>query len=54
MFFKRNMADTNIQRVIEKWIRSEWMPATYGEDFFPGRVQFINGSKFAFDTVNVN
>jgi hypothetical protein len=46
------MANTRIQMEIEKWIRTEWMPRKFKQEFRALRVQLNTGGHFDFDAVN--
>jgi hypothetical protein len=46
------MANTQVQLEVEKWIRSEWMPKKFGQNFTPKHMQLITGGYFDFDAVN--
>lgn len=46
------MADTRVQLKVEDWVRTEWMPKQYGQDFFRERITLSSGGVFDFDAVN--
>lgn len=46
------MADTRVQLEVEDWVRSEWMPATFGMTFRRERLTLRSGGKFDFDAVS--
>lgn len=48
------MADTRVQRSVEEWVRSEWMPRQYGHDFMRKRVTLSPGGHFEFGAVSAD
>lgn len=48
------MADTRIQLEIERWIRTQWLPANYGQEFVPRRLCLSTGGYFDFDAVSAD
>ncbi len=48
------MADTRVQLETEDWVRTQWMPTQYGQDFYRDRVKLSSGGVFDFDAVSVD
>lgn len=48
------MANTHIQKQVEEWIRQEWMPKHYHQDFSEEDVSLCSGGTFTFDAVSVD
>jgi DUF2075 family protein len=46
------MADTTVQRKVEKWIREEFLPKKLGQHFQEAKVPLIWGGSFNFDAVS--
>ncbi len=46
------MADTRVQIEVEDWVRREWMPAKFGQQFLRERVRLSPGGVFDFDAVS--
>jgi len=46
------MADTRVQLEVEDWVRREWMPKRFGQQFFRERVPLSPGGVFDFDAVS--
>ncbi|WAC05326.1 MAG: hypothetical protein OS112_01470 [Methanoregula sp.] len=46
------MADTTVQREVERWIRKYWMPDHFKEDFETKKLKLSSGGDFKFDAVN--
>lgn len=46
------MADTRIQLEIERWIRTQWLPVKYGQQFQPKGLTLRCGGTFQFDAVS--
>lgn len=48
------MADTRVQVEVEDWVRREWMPQHFGQQFFRERVKLSSGGFFDFDAVSAD
>jgi hypothetical protein len=48
------MADTRTQLLVEEWIRSNWLPRIYGQQFKPEHLKLITGGYFDFDAVSLD
>ncbi len=48
------MADTSVQRMVEAWVRGEWMPRQYGQDFTREQVSLRPGGHFSFAAVSAD
>jgi len=48
------MADTRTQLVVEEWIRSNWLPRKYGQQFKPEHLQLNTHGYFDFDAVSLD
>lgn len=48
------MADTRCQAECEDWVRQEWMPGRFGQQFRRDRVRLISGGVYAFDAVSAD
>jgi|SRR3989304_7036171 len=46
------MANTNVQRKVEDWVRKEWMNKSYGKNFYRDRIKLSSGGVFEFDAVS--
>lgn len=46
------MANTRIQNEVEKYIRENWMPKTFGQNFHSERLPLSSGGHFDFDAVS--
>ena len=46
------MANTNVQRKVEDWVRKEWMKKFYGKNFYRDRIKLSSGGVFEFDAVS--
>ncbi len=46
------MADTRVQLEVEDWVRREWLPKQFGEQFSRERLRLAPGGVFEFDAVN--
>lgn len=46
------MADTRVQLKVEDWVRREWLPKKYGQEFRPARLRLSAGGFFDFDAVS--
>src|SRR3972149_10056146 len=46
------MANTNVQRKVEDWVRKEWMKKSYGKNFYRDRIKLSSGGVFEFDAVS--
>ena len=46
------MADTRVQSEAEDWVRTQWMPAQFGRDFYRERIRLTSGGMFDFDAVS--
>lgn len=46
------MADTRVQRGIERWVRETWLRRRYRRPFSAQTVRLISGGTFAFDAVS--
>ena len=40
------MANTNVQRNVEDWVRKEWMNKSYGKNFYRDRIKLSSGGVF--------
>ena len=48
------MADTRIQAQVEDWIRKDWMPGKFGQQFRRERMRLSSGGVFDFDAVSTD
>lgn len=48
------MADTRVQLEAEDWVRREWMPQKFGQQFFRERVRLSPGGVCDFDAVSAD
>jgi len=48
------MADTSVQREVERWLREHWLPEKYGQPFVPRELRLSSGGTFEFDAVSQN
>ena len=48
------MADTRVQLEVEDWVRREWMPPKFGQNFFRERVPLTSGGYFDADAVSAD
>ena len=48
------MADTRVQVEVEDWVRRNWLPHEYGQQFHRERVDLEWGGKFDFDAVSAD
>lgn len=48
------MADTRCQAECEDWVRQEWMPEQFGQEFRRDRVKLTSGGVYAFDAVSAD
>jgi len=48
------MADTRVQLEVEDWVRREWMPGVFGQQFFRERVRLSSGGVCDFDAVSAD
>ena len=46
------MADTSVQLQVEDWVRREWLPKKYNQQFRPERLRLSAGGVFDFDAVS--
>jgi hypothetical protein len=46
------MANTHTQIEIERWIRTQWMPKYFNQEFMAQRLQLNTGGHFDFDAVS--
>ncbi len=46
------MADTRVQTTVEDWVRREWMPTAFGQQFRRERLLLSSGGRFDFDAVS--
>ena len=46
------MADTRAQGKVEAWVRNEWLPREFGQQFLKAKIQLSSGGKFEFDAVS--
>lgn len=46
------MADTPVQLEVEDWVRTAWMPSTFGQRFRRERLPLRSGGNFDFDAVS--
>ena len=46
------MADTSVQREVERWLRENWLPAKYGQRFSARPLRLSSGGSFDFDGVS--
>jgi hypothetical protein len=46
------MADTRVQRSIERWVRDTWLRRKYRQPFSAGSVRLASGGTFGFDAVS--
>ncbi|HEV8440634.1 MAG TPA: hypothetical protein VGT40_21300 [Methylomirabilota bacterium] len=48
------MVDTRVQLEVEDWVRREWMPPKFGQQFFRERVRLTSGGVCDFDAVSAD
>ena len=48
------MADTSTQKKVGEWVRREWMPLQYGQQFSRDQVYLTSGGVFHFDAVSAD
>jgi hypothetical protein len=48
------MADTRVQLEVEDWVRREWMPQKFGQQFSRDRVRLSPGGVCDFDAVSAD
>jgi hypothetical protein len=48
------MAATNVQLEVEDWVRRNWMPENFGQQFHRDRVKLSCGGVFDFDAVSAD
>jgi hypothetical protein len=48
------MADSKTQRDAEVWIREQWLPKVFGQQFFKKKLPLRSGGKFEFDGVSLD
>lgn len=48
------MADTRCQVECEDWVRREWMPKFFGQQFYRERMPLSSGGVFDFDAVSAD
>jgi hypothetical protein len=48
------MADTRMQLEVEDWVRRNWMPTQYGQQFSRERLRLRSGGVFDFDAVSTD
>jgi|ERR1039458_2807118 hypothetical protein len=48
------MADTRVQLEVEDWVRRDWMPGVFGEQFYRERVRLSSGGVCDFDAVSAD
>ncbi|MCC6180034.1 MAG: hypothetical protein IT305_32370 [Chloroflexi bacterium] len=48
------MADTRTQNEVEDWVRRNWMPEQFGQQFHRDRLQLSSGGVFDFDAVSAD
>lgn len=48
------MADTRCQLEVEDWVRREWLPARFGQEFRSSKLRLLPGGKFEFDAVSAD
>jgi hypothetical protein len=48
------MADTRVQLEVEDWVRQNWMPKQFGQDFRRERLRLTSGGVFDFDAVSAD
>lgn len=48
------MADTRCQAECEDWVREEWMPQRFGQQFRRDKVRLTSGGVYAFDAVSAD
>lgn len=46
------MADSTIRREVEDWLRSDWLPTTFGQPFERRRVKLSTGGEHQFSAVS--
>jgi len=46
------MADTRVQLEVEDWVRRNWMPKEFGQNFVRERIRLAPGGVFDFDAVS--
>ena len=46
------MANSSVQREVEEWVRSEYMPNKFGQSFRKCELPLTSGGKFEFDAVS--
>jgi len=47
-----NVADTSVQREVERWIRQNWLPREHGQAFHCRELRLTPGGFFEFDAVS--
>lgn len=48
------MADTRVQLEVEDWVRQNWMPKQFGQQFRRERIRLTSGGFFDFDAVSAD
>lgn len=48
------MADTRTQAQVEDWVRKDWMPSKFGQQFRRERLRLSSGGVFDFDAVSAD
>ena len=48
------MADTRVQVEVEDWIRRNWLPAKFNQQFFRDRMPLSSGGVFDYDAVSAD
>lgn len=48
------MANTNTQRRVESWLRNDWLPRQFGQEFRPKALVLKPGGTFDFDAVSTD
>jgi hypothetical protein len=46
------VADSQVHRRAEEWVRKNWLPATFGQGFSKRRLDLRSGGQFEFDGVS--
>jgi hypothetical protein len=48
------MADTQVQREAEHWVRCEWLKKEFGQSFSKEKLRLTGGGEFEFDAVSAD
>jgi len=46
------MADTSVQREVENWVRDQWLPEKFAQQFHKRKCKLDSGGDFEFDAVS--